>query len=80
MCTICHNSYPNCPVCSDRPTYNECPECEGTGTIYFDEDGNTLTQIEFMQRDDSDCEDCEMCNGSGEIEEEPIDYETFMNI
>lgn len=48
----------------------ECPDCRGEGKIFVDESADCTVYI-------GDCcggcgyyTECEMCNGSGEIEEE----------
>jgi DnaJ-class molecular chaperone len=54
MCEIC-NGYPYCPVCSDDVELEECEECNGTGVIFFECDGEELD------------ERCSNCKGEGYI-------------
>lgn len=86
MCTICNNTCPNCPCCAEPTTrYKECPECNGTGTIYFS--GATGEEIEpdeyvYFTKNGFDAyyESCPKCNGAGEIEDQEVDFETYWNL
>lgn len=69
MCSICLNSYPNCPVCSPEVEPVICPCCDGEGVVYCDENGNQVPW-EVWQKlpvDERMMEECENCGGSGEI-------------
>lgn len=66
-----------------EPRYEDCPECGGTGTAgYYDDDGNDISEDEYLRRmemteeDRRDAggahrEECERCKGTGEIEAAP---------
>lgn len=66
-----------------EPRYEDCPECDGTGTAgYYDDDGNDISEDEYLRRmemteeDRRDAggahrEECERCKGTGETEAAP---------
>lgn len=69
MCSICNNSYPNCPVCSPDIEPATCPHCDGEGVIYFDDNGNELSfdiwvKLPAYRKMSEVCCDC---GGYGEI-------------
>lgn len=69
MCSICNNSYPNCPVCSQDVEPVTCPCCDGEGVIYFDDYGNEMPFDVWVKlpADRKMSEVCYDCGGSGEI-------------
>ncbi|MFV0535955.1 MAG: hypothetical protein ACK5M3_01125 [Dysgonomonas sp.] len=75
MCSVC-NGYPNCPVCSSEPYMATCPECNGDGYIYYNEEGRIVSKEQYnnLHPHDRYDEPCECCDGTGEIEYE-LDYE-----
>ncbi|MDR0864996.1 MAG: hypothetical protein LBO74_08700 [Candidatus Symbiothrix sp.] len=50
----------------------ECTECNGTGLMYYDEDGKIITLTEYALLSESEryAEECEECRGRGEVEYE----------
>ena len=72
-CSVCYG-YPGCPCCADEADMIQCPECRGTGLRYYDENGNDITENQYnaLPEDERIKEDCEHCDGTGEIED---DYE-----
>lgn len=49
----------SCKVCGGKGTLTECSDCEGTGEVHWESDGG----YEYES-------DCQMCNGSGKINEQ----------
>lgn len=77
MCPVC-NGRPNCPCCGEEPRRVECAECGGSGKIYFDEEGERITQKEYndLPKDRRECASCGECGGEGTVEYEyEYDYE-----
>ena len=57
-----------------------CPECNGVGYTYYDEDGMEITADEYEQlpHDRRDREACDYCGGAGEVEcDDELDYEDY---
>ena len=71
MCDICHDCYPNCPVCGDEYETEECILCNGIGLVFFDEYGEQLSNIEADNYINEGKwvgeETCPICNGEGTI-------------
>lgn len=82
-CPVC-NGLPGCPCCAPEPKYTTCPECSGDGGVFYNEDGEELSRVEYgklsaQDQQGWDFEPCERCDGRGEIEEEPYepDYDDY---
>lgn len=69
-CPVC-NGYPGCPCCSPEPLMITCPVCNGTGKIYYNENGDRITEEKYsMLPDDAkESERCCECDGTGSIED-----------
>lgn len=72
-CVVC-NGYPGCPCCSPEPKMVTCPACSGTGKIYYNADGDRISEDEYDQlpKDQREFDICAECDGLGEVE---YDYE-----
>ena len=64
--------------------YATCPDCNGTGGDYYNEDGDVITQADWERLSDEDkalwaFDKCERCDGLGTIEVEPYepDYDDY---
>lgn len=75
MCVECrgYNSN-NCPVCSKEVEYIPCPNCEGNGHIYYD-DNEYVTENIYQGFSDSQKSffhkiECETCDSKGYIEKD----------
>lgn len=70
-CPVC-NGLPGCPCCSPELSLTTCPACGGTGEIYYDDNGDRITEEEYVQlpADRRECESCVECDGTGGIEVE----------
>ena len=60
--------------------YKVCVECGGDGGIYYNEDGDMLSKVDYERLSDEDksiweLEKCEKCDGRGEIEVEETEFE-----
>lgn len=68
-CPVC-NGYPGCPCCSPEPQMVTCPACKGTGEIYYNSDGERITEEEYskLPADQRECNSCAECDGCGEVE------------
>ena len=57
-----------------------CPECNGVGYAFYNEDGDAISEEEYNQLlpYKRDSEQCDCCEGTGEIEydNEP-DYDNY---
>ena len=73
----------NAPWNQKDVEYEVCPECNGSGYIYLNENGKQISQEEYEEMDESVKENCcrsvcELCDGYGEIPyEDMIDYDDF---
>jgi len=69
-----------CPCCSPTALMIPCPECNGVGHTFYNEEGEIIKEEEYNQlpHNRRDKEPCDYCEGLGEIEEnyEP-DYDNY---
>nr|DAO68735.1 MAG TPA: DnaJ-like protein [Caudoviricetes sp.] len=78
-CSVCYG-HPGCPCCQPEPNMIRCPECNGVGSIFYDIDGERITQEQFdkLSESERDKERCPECDGEGEIEYEyEPDYDSM---
>lgn len=82
-CVVC-NGLPGCPSCTPEPTMIPCPDCGGDGGVFYNEEGDEISRVEYdklsaEQQEDWEFEPCEYCDGDGEIEAEPYepDYDNY---
>lgn len=66
----------NAPWNQPDPVYDTCPDCNGTGGDYYNEDGDVISQADYERLSDEDkalwtLDKCERCDGCGTIEVEP---------
>jgi hypothetical protein len=68
MCEIC-NGYFGCPVCSEEPEQEECPNCDN-GRIYVSaEHGEVSFEVwETLPEDERCVDECEVCDGTGYVD------------
>ena len=66
------------------PVYDTCPDCNGDGGVWYNEDGKKYSVADYERLSEEDkalCvfEKCERCGGDGEIEVEPYepDYDDY---
>lgn len=71
----------NAPWNEPDEVYETCPECNGDGVTYFDDDGKEYSVAEYerlseAERKEMVYEICARCGGDGEIlvEEDDDDY------
>lgn len=64
--------------------YENCPDCNGDGGVWYDEDGNKYSVADYERlseecREGFEFEKCERCDGLGTIEVEPYepDYDDY---
>ena len=74
----------NAPWNEEEPNYDTCPDCNGDGGVWYDEDGEKHSKADYERMSEEDkalCvfEQCERCGGEGEIEVEPYepDYDDY---
>jgi Zn-finger nucleic acid-binding protein len=74
----------NAPWNQPDIAYDTCPDCNGDGGVWYDEDGNEYSVADYErmseeERKDLGFEKCERCGGDGEIEVEPYepDYDDY---
>ena len=67
-----------------EPVYDTCPDCNGDGGVWYNEDGKKYSVADYERLSEEDkalCvfEKCERCGGDGEIEVEPYepDYDDY---
>ncbi len=55
----------------------ECPVCNGLGEIYYNADGERISEEEYakLPADERDVDTCAECDGSGSVEFEYDEYE-----
>ena len=55
------------------PEYNVCPECEGFGQVWYERNlGQTISNPEGRPQEYLD--DCENCDGTGEVLMHDLDW------
>jgi hypothetical protein len=64
--------------------YENCPDCNGTGGDYYNEDGDVITKADYERLSDEDkvlwtLDKCERCDGCGTIKVESYepDYDDY---
>ena len=71
MCSVCYGSgHGSCPACQDPYRYTDCQRCEGTGTIYYDEEGEEIDKETYdnLPPDKRYEDTCPACYGDGYID------------
>lgn len=75
-----HDPLWDAPIAS----YENCPDCNGTGGDYYNEDGDVISVADWERLSDEDkvlwtFDKCERCEGLGTIEVEPYepDYDDY---
>ena len=58
--------------------YNTCPDCNGEGGVWYDEDGKSYDKADYDRlseeaRSELEFVKCERCEGVGTIEVEPYE-------
>lgn len=67
----------NAPWNQPDAVYENCPDCNGTGGDYYNEEnGDVITKADYERLSDEDkalwtLDKCEQCDGLGTIEVEP---------
>lgn len=69
-CSAC-NGYPGCPCCTPEPRMITCPACNGTGEIYYNENGDRISEEAYaiLPAEAREIESCGECDGMGSIED-----------
>lgn len=69
---------------SSEETYDVCPECDGDGGVWYDEDGKEYSKADYERMSEEEqteleFKECERCEGKGKIEVEPYkpDYDDY---
>ena len=70
----------NAPWNQRARVFHTCPECDGDGGIYYNNDGEELSKVDYDRLSDEDkalwnFDKCMRCDGTGEIEVAPEDYD-----
>lgn len=75
---------PQAPWNEPDAVYENCPDCNGTGGVWYDEDGKEYSKADYERLSEEDkalCvfEECERCEGVGTIEVERYepDYDDY---
>lgn len=75
---------PQAPWNQPDARYENCPDCNGDGGVWYDEDGKEYSVADYErmseeERKDLEFEKCERCDGKGEVEVEPYepDYDKY---
>ena len=75
---------PQAPWNQPDAVYENCPDCNGTGGDYYNEDGDVITKADYERLSDEDkvlwtLDKCERCDGCGTIEVESYepDYDDY---
>jgi DnaJ-class molecular chaperone len=75
---------PQAPWNQPDAVYENCPDCNGDGGVWYDEDGNKYSVADYERlseecREGCEFEKCERCDGLGTIEVEPYepDYDDY---
>ena len=84
--SLCGNDYndPQAPWNQPEPLYETCPNCEGDGGIYYNDEGAELSVVDYERLSEEDkalwtFDKCERCDGIGTIITEPYepDYDDY---
>lgn len=66
------------------PTYDTCPDCNGEGGVFYNDDGDEINRADYERLSDEDkrlwtFDKCERCDGIGTIIVEPWspDYDDY---
>ena len=75
---------PQAPWNQPDAEYDNCPDCNGTGGDYYNDDGDVISVADWERLSDEDkalwtFNKCERCDGLGTIEVEPYepDYDDY---
>lgn len=75
---------PQAPWNQPDAEYDTCPDCNGTGGDYYNDDGDVISVADWERLSDEDkalwtFNKCERCDGLGTIEVEPYepDYDDY---
>lgn len=75
---------PQAPWNQPDAVYENCPDCNGTGGDYYNDDGDVISVADWERLSDEDkalwtFNKCERCDGLGTIEVEPYepDYDDY---
>ena len=75
---------PRAPWNESDAQYENCPDCNGDGGDYYNDDGDVISVADWERLSDEDktlwtFEKCERCEGLGTIEIEPYepDYDDY---
>jgi Zn-finger nucleic acid-binding protein len=75
---------PQAPWNQPEPMYDTCPDCNGDGGVWYDEDGKEYSVADYErmseeERSELEFDKCERCEGVGTIEVEPYepDYDDY---
>ena len=75
---------PQAPWNQPDAVYENCPDCDGTGGDYYNDDGDVISVADWERLSDEDkalwtFNKCERCDGLGTIEVEPYepDYDDY---
>lgn len=76
--TMTDIEWANAPWNEPNPVYDTCPDCNGDGGVWYDEDGEKHSKADYDRLSEEDkvlCvfEKCERCGGEGKIEVEPYE-------
>lgn len=71
----------NAPWNQREPLYETCPHCDGDGGVYYDDDGNELSVIDYERLSEEDkclwtLDKCEHCDGVGTIITDPWEIDS----
>ena len=69
---------PYAPWNDTEPLYETCPYCSGDGGIYYNDNGDELSVVDYERLSEEDREiwtfdKCEYCDGTGTIIAEPYE-------
>lgn len=75
---------PQAPWNQPESVYDTCPDCNGDGGVWYDEDGKEYSVADYErmseeERSELELDKCERCEGVGTIEVEPYepDYDDY---
>lgn len=82
--TMTDIEWANAPWNEPNIAYDTCPDCNGDGGVWYNEDGKKYSVADYErmsdeERKDLEFEKCERCDGKGEVEVEPYepDYDDY---